>query len=154
MHLLATPHSFPIVTPCCSTSAFNPLGGFPSSELWSCLLRAFDHHLPGLGRVRAKHTTTTEHSIVFSSTAIRSIDTIDCAKHSQRRPPRNDRLQQAKGGGLDFSDGESQEFTWDEAMAGAAALRVRGTYALRLQSWGFRYRRQGRYILYRGTTGC
>lgn len=33
-------------------------------------------------------------------------------------------LHQAKGGGLDFDEGDSQEFTWDEAMAGAAALRV------------------------------
>ncbi|CAM9348828.1 unnamed protein product [Scytosiphon promiscuus] len=32
---------------------------------------------------------------------------------------------QAKGGGLDFDEGDSQEFSWDEAISGAATLRGR-----------------------------
>lgn len=39
---------------------------------------------------------------------------------------------QAKGGGLDFEDAETEEFTWDEAMAGAKALRVSWYTRLRL----------------------
>lgn len=33
-------------------------------------------------------------------------------------------MRQVKGGGLDFDEGETLEFTWAEAMAGGRALKV------------------------------